>query len=351
MTDGPAPDTEGIDTEGVTRWFVDNIREFSPPLEFDLVAGGRSNLTFRVEDAGGHAWALRRPPVAHVLPTAHDMEREHRLISCLGATDVPVPVARGLCTDTAVTGAPFYVMEFVDGYVLRDASDAEAALDEQARHTAGVSMAETLARIHAVDIDASGLGDLAKREQYAQRQLKRWLSQFEASSVEGLETTGIVREAHRRLSAGVPEQKDAALVHGDYRLDNVVIGPDGRVRAVLDWEICTLGDPMADVGLLMVYWNEPGEQAVIAGVTPTSVEGFPRRDEMRKLYAEASGRNLGSLDFWVAFGYWKLACILQGVYRRYLGGAAAGDRSGVDGLAVMIGELAQRALDTMDGTA
>jgi len=340
---------EGIDEAHVTDWFQTFVNGATPPLDFALVAGGRSNLTYRVTDAAGNAWALRRPPISHVLPTAHDMAREFKILSSLGPTEVPVPEVRGLCQDNEVNGAPFYVMEFIDGFVLRDAKATTDALDEKARHSAGVSVAETLAQIHAVDIDAVGLGDFARRDGYATRQLKRWLGQFESSPVEGLDTAGIVRSAHDRLAATVPEQKSTTIVHGDYRLDNVVIGQDGLVRAVLDWEICTLGDPMADVGLLMVYWNEPGEKSVITGVTPTAVAGFPDRAEMRQRYAAVSGRDLGSLDFWVAFGYWKLACILQGVFHRYAGGAAAGDRSGVDGMGPMVIELAQTALTVMDG--
>ena len=344
------PDTvEGIDVVRVTEWFCKNVEATVPPLDFSLVAGGRSNLTYRVTDSEGNAWALRRPPISHVLPTAHDMAREHRVMSSLGPTDVPVPRTCGLCQDVEVNGAPFYVMEFVDGFILRDAALVESALDESGRRTAGESMADTLAALHAVDVDEIGLGDFAKRDGYAARQLKRWLAQFESSPVEGLDTEGAVRAAHERLAAQIPEQTETTIVHGDYRLDNVVIGNDGRVRAVLDWEICTLGDPMADVGLLMVYWNEPGERAVIAGVTPTAVAGFPNRSEMKRRYAGASGRDLSSLDFWVAFGYWKLACILQGVFHRYSGGAAAGDRSGIDGVGPMVLELATTALDVIEG--
>ena len=221
-----------------------------------------------------------------------------------------------------MNGAPFYVMEFVDGFILRDAHSVEQSLSEPQRRTAGESMADTLAKLHAVDVDEVGLGDFARRDGYIVRQLKRWMSQYESSPVEGFDSAGVVHSAHDRLAAAIPEQLGVSIVHGDYRLDNVVIGPDGHVRAVLDWEICTLGDPLADVGLLMVYWTEAGERAVIQGVTPTAVPGFPNRAEMRQRYAAVSGRDLSSLDFYVAFGYWKLACILQGVYHRYMGGAA-----------------------------
>jgi aminoglycoside phosphotransferase (APT) family kinase protein len=340
-------DVEGIDVEQVGKWFGENIAGIEPPLHFELIAGGRSNLTYRVTDDSGRQYALRRPPRSHVLPTAHDMAREYRVISALGPTVVPVPVTFGLCEDEAVNGRPFYVMEFVEGHIVRDAATAETALDHDSRRRAGESMADTLAALHAVDVDAVGLGDFAKREGYIERQLRRWYEQFRNSAVDGVDTTTIISAVHDRLAADIPPQVGTAIVHGDYRLDNSVLGPDGSVRAVLDWEICTLGDALADLGLLMVYWTEPGDEAAILGVTPTTVPGFPSRTEVCDRYQAASGRDLGRLDFYVAFGYWKLACILQGVYARYVGGAAAGDRSSVEGFAASIVRLAEMAENTL----
>jgi len=342
-------DVEGIDVERVGKWFTDNIAGVEPPFHFELIAGGRSNLTYRVTDGAGRPFALRRPPRSHVLPTAHDMAREYRVISALGPTTVPVPVTYGLCEDEAVNGRPFYVMEFVNGHIVRDAETAERDLDLDARHRAGESIADTLAALHAVDVDAVGLGDFAKREGYIERQLRRWYEQFRNSPVDGVDTTTVISAIHDQLAADIPPQVGAAIVHGDYRLDNTVLGPDGSVRAVLDWEICTLGDPLADLGLLMVYWTEAGDEAALLGVTPTTVPGFPGRAEIRARYQAASGRDIGRLDFYVAFGYWKLACILQGVYARYVGGAAAGDRSSIEGFAtsiVRLAEMAQRTLDS-----
>jgi len=345
---GPAR-VEGIDVPNVEGWFAEHVPGVALPLTFELIAGGRSNLTFRVTDAGGRRYALRRPPLSHVLPTAHDMTREYRVISALGDTAVPVPRTYGLCEDVEVNERPFYVMEFVDGHIVRDAETARTALTEAARHRAGRSLAETLAALHAVDVDEVGLADFAKRDGYIERQLRRWYEQFRNSQVDGVDTASIVGEVHDRLAADIPPQEGAAIVHGDYRLDNTVLGDDGSVRAVLDWEICTLGDPLADVGLLMVYWTEAGDQAAaLLGVTPTTVPGFATRADIKSWYAERSGRDLSRLDFYVAFGYWKLACILQGVYARYVGGAAAGDRSSVDGFArsvVMLAETARSALD------
>jgi aminoglycoside phosphotransferase (APT) family kinase protein len=194
-----------------------------------------------------------------------------------------------------------------------------------------------------VDVDAVGLGDLGKREGYVRRQLERWHGQFDQSQIPDVERVKVVDEVYERLSAQVPEQQGTAIVHGDYRLDNTVLGDDGAVRAVLDWEICTLGDPLADVGLLMVYWSEPGDVRTALGVSPTTVPGFPSREEMRSRYAERSGREVGALDFYVAFGYWKLACILQGVRHRYAAGAAGGDRTGVERFGEQVQLLADSA--------
>ena len=342
--------TEGIDAERVERWFGDNIAGVEAPLTFELIAGGRSNLTYRVTDGGGRRYALRRPPLSHVLPTAHDMAREYRVITALGPTVVPVPVTFGLCQDEAVNGRPFYVMEFVDGHIVRDAPTAERELDLDARRRAGESMADTLAALHAVDVDAVGLGDFGKREGYIERQLRRWDEQFRNSTVEGAETATIINAVHDKLAADIPPQVGTAIVHGDYRLDNSVLGDDGSVRAVLDWEICTLGDPLADLGLLMVYWTEAGDEAAILGVTPTTVPGFPGRAEVRARYQSASGRDISRLDFYVAFGYWKLACILQGVYARYVGGATAGDRSSVEGFADSVVRLAEMGMRTLESS-
>jgi aminoglycoside phosphotransferase (APT) family kinase protein len=332
---------EGIDVEKVTAWFDANIDGATPPLTFELIAGGRSNLTFTVTDAAGHEFVLRRPPTSHVLPTAHDMGREFRIISALGPTPVPVAPALGFCDDEAVNGRPFYVMGYVDGHILRDAITVEKVLDVDGRRTAGESLVDVMADIHAVDVDAVGLGELGRREGYIERQLKRWYGQFQKSGEELGRTVPLVDEMHAFLSQRVPEQGPAAIVHGDYRLDNTMLGDDGHVKAVLDWEICTLGDPLADVGLLMVYWADPGDDNVLLGMAPTAVEGFLTREQLRARYAERSGRDVSSLDFYVSFGYWKLACILEGVYARYAGGAMGGDRSGFDGFGEQVVRLAE----------
>ncbi len=308
----------GVDEARVTAWLAEHTPPLQPPLRFDLVAGGRSNLTYLVTDDAGRRVVLRRPPTSHVLATAHDMAREHRIISALAGSGVPVPEALALCTDAEVNGAPFYVMAFAEGHVLRTAEQA-AVLPEPARRAAGEDLVDVLARLHEVDVDAVGLGDLGRHDGYLQRQLKRWHGQFERSQEQERQAgvhrpADLVSEVHARLVAAAPEQQGVAVVHGDYRLDNTVVGDDGRVQAVLDWELCTLGDPLADVGILLAYWSESPDAA-------TGTAGFPTRDALAARYAAASPLDLSVLPYYVAFAHWKLACIVEGVYVRYATGA------------------------------
>ncbi|MBV8385168.1 MAG: phosphotransferase family protein [Acidimicrobiia bacterium] len=336
---------EGIDVEHVTKWFEDHVEGVQPPLGFELVAGGRSNLTFRVDDTAGASWVLRRPPLGSILPTAHDMSREYKVISALGPTPVPVPRTFGLCEDEAVNEKPFYVMEYVEGHILRDAQTTERVLGEKERRAAGESLVDVLADLHAVDIDAVGLGDFGRRDGYIERQLKRWHTQFDKSKSREIPA---VEEVYQELLGTVPEQGPATIVHGDYRLDNTMLGEDGHVRAVLDWEICTLGDPLADVGLLMVYWADPGDNTSALLSAPTALDGFLRRAEIAERYAQRSGRDLSRLDFYVAFGYWKLACILEGVYARYKAGHGGGDLGAFEAFGdhvVLLAETAKNAVD------
>jgi aminoglycoside phosphotransferase (APT) family kinase protein len=326
VTDANEPQdhsVEGVDAAPVTEWIQAHAPAVSPPLDFELITGGHSNLTFRVTDTAGRRWVLRRPPLAQVLATAHDMGREHRIISALAPTDVPVAPTIGLCTDDAVNGAPFYVMDFVDGLVVRDASIAEG-LTREVRRTASESIVDVLAHIHRVDLDAVGLSDLGRHDSYIERQLKRWYGQFEKSKTREVPE---LDQVYAELSARVPEQGAATIVHGDYRLDNCMVAPDGSIMAVLDWELCTLGDPLADLGLLMVYWTDPDDPSPAGISGATALDGFLRRSELLERYAATSGRDLSAIDYYVAFGYWKLACIIEGVYARYRGGAM-GHRGG-----------------------
>ena len=338
------PEVAGVKTGPVTTWFEANVADVAPPLAFDLITGGRSNLTFKVTDASDNRWVLRRPPLGHVLATAHDMVREHRIISALADTDVPVAPAIGICTDEAVNDAPFYVMDFVDGLILRD-GNAASQVSPAVRSRCGHSIAENLAKIHAVDVDAVGLGDLGRKENYIERQLKRWNGQFEKGRTREVPE---VTEAFNRLSAEIPPQREATIVHGDYRLDNTMIDAEGEVIAVLDWEICTLGDPMADLGLLMVYWTEADDPFAALPGAATALEGFPSRTEVVEAYVAASGREVGDLHYFQAFGYWKLACILEGVYTRYKAGAMGNDGADAEVFGSVVTLLAQGALASLD---
>lgn len=333
---------EGIDADRVTAWLADRVA-LRPPLRFELITGGHSNLTYTVTDADDRRWVLRRPPLKQVLATAHDMAREHRIQAALADTDVPVPPLVGLCEDEDVNGAPFYVMHHVDGVVVRDLPTAERFTVAQ-RGTAGRSLIEVLARIHAVDVDAVGLGDLGRRDGYIERQLKRWHGQLEKSRTRDLPT---MDQVHADLLAAVPPQGPATIVHGDYRLDNCMLGPDGTVAAVLDWEICTLGDPLADVGLLCVYWADRDDPVAAGLGGATTAEGFPTRAELVAAYGERSGRDLSDIGYYVAFGYWKLACIIEGVYARYAGGAMGARSEGAEAFALMVDQLAERARDAV----
>jgi aminoglycoside phosphotransferase (APT) family kinase protein len=278
------------------------------------------------------------------------MGREYRLIHALQDTPVPVPKSIGLCQDDDVNGAPFYVMEFVEGSIVRDAETAEKIFTREQRQHAGESIVDTLAAIHAVNLKDVGLDDLARHEGYIERQLKRWHSQFQASAAENKREVPVIDEMHDFLASRIPDQGPAAIVHGDYRLDNCMLGFDNHIAAVLDWEICTLGDPMADLGLLAVYWTDPGDSMVALATSPTAADGFLRRDEVMERYAARSGRDMSCLGFYIAFGYWKLACILEGVYARYVGGNMGTDATGFEMFGQQVVALAEHAREALEAS-
>ncbi len=354
-SDSSPGDIPGIDVAAVTEWLVANVDGVVAPFTFGLIAGGKSNLTYGATDAAGRRLVLRRPPLSHVLASAHDMGREHRLITALRDTDVPVPATRGLCTDVDVNGAPFFVMDFVDGSILREPSEVEAQFDENARRAIGHDLIDVLAAIHAVDIDAVGLGDLARREGYVARQLKRWSSQFEQSQAQQRDA-GLVIPAygldtvHAALAARIPPQGPATIVHADYRLDNTMIGHDARVSAVLDWELCTLGDPLADLGTFIMYWHDPEHPApLLDTVSVTAIPGFPARAELIERYAAASGRDVAMLPYFVAFAMWRLACIMDGVRARFAAGAMGDTTHDADDeIVASVLATAQRAQEALE---
>lgn len=333
----------GIERGPVSDWLAANIPGAVPPFRFAVIAGGNSNLTYRVTGADGSDTALRRPPLSRVLATAHDMVREFRVISALGETGVPVPPALGLCEEPEVNGAPFYVMGFVEGTVPHDVG-AGAEIPPGERRAAAESAVDALAALHALSPEEVGLGELGRREDYVARQIRRWARQWEAVRQREIPE---MEEARARLQARIPPQERHSIVHGDFRWGNLIVD-GGRVRAVVDWELCTLGDPLADVGYLANDWAGPDEEA--QWVEPvTKLDGFPDREEMLSRYARAAGCDLSRIGFYRAFQHWRLGAILEGVYSRYRHGAR-GDAAEADlpALAAAVPRLAQAALTQLD---
>jgi aminoglycoside phosphotransferase (APT) family kinase protein len=331
----------GIAIDSVTDWLCGRLPELQPPLAFTRIGDGQSNLTFRVGDGAGRRIVLRRPPLGEILASAHDVVREHRILTALHPTGFPVPRTIGVCEDASVTGAPFYAMEHVDGHVLGRLADAER-LDVDTRAEAGRQIAGTLAQLHEIDLDAVGLSDFRRSESLISRQLRRWRRQWEASRTRD---SADVDEVGAWLEARMPEERETVLLHGDYHLHNFVLRADGRLRAVLDWELCTAGDPLADVGQMVAYWNELRSPDGFFREPVAGAEGFPDADTLAALYASAAGRDVGALRYWVAFAYWKIAIIIEGVYRRWLNDPENGSDAGslapaVDRLAALSREAA-----------
>jgi aminoglycoside phosphotransferase (APT) family kinase protein len=334
----------GIDVDSVTAWMTEHVSGIEPPLSFTRVGEGQSNLTYRVRDSGGCVVVLRRPPTGEILATAHDMGREHRVLTGLASADMPVPHPLAMCEDGAVTGAPFYVMEHVEGLVLSTVAAAES-IGADARARVGTSLVETLARLQTTDLDATGLAEMRRPGSYASRQLRRWRRQWEASRTRDLPVVDRVAD---RLEASVPEETEVTIVHGDYHLLNTIVGPEGEVRAVVDWELCTVGDPLADLGLTMAYWNELGRPAAEARhlfrEPITQLDGFSSAENLASEYERVRGRDVSALPFWVSFAYWKIAVIAEGVYRRWLDNPTSGTEPEHIGAAVeRLAELADRA--------
>ena len=332
--------SELIDIEKVSAWIVERA-DVEDPLTFELIAGGRSNMTFTVYDGETPKFVLRRPPTGPLLPSAHDMAREYRLMDALSGSHVPVPSMVGLCQDDAVNGRDFYVMQFVDGIVVRDI-DIGSSFSETTRKTMSESLVATLIALHEVDIDSVGLGDLAKRTGYIQRQVKRWTGQWQSSRTRDLPIVDAVAE---KLMAQMPEPNPTAIAHGDYRLSNCMVDADGHVVAVLDWELCTLGEPMADLGGLLGYWHDPAETDPTGDSETTGLAGFLTQEEIADLYSEGSGVAKDSINYYRAFAQWRLACIAEGVYARYLAGQQGDQDEDIDleRMNASVGERAERA--------
>ncbi|KOU10066.1 acyl-CoA dehydrogenase [Streptomyces sp. NRRL F-4707] len=310
------------------------------PLSGRLIEGGRSNLTYAVSD-GTARWVVRRPPLGHVLATAHDMRREHRVISALHPTDVPVPRPVLLCEDEEVLGAPFYVMEFVEGTPYRTAEQL-APLGPGRTRAAVLNLVDTLVGLHAVDPAEVGLADFGRPEGFLDRQLRRWAKQLDASRDRDL--AGI-DELHATLGRKLPRSPAPTVVHGDYRLDNVLIGgEDDEIRAVLDWEMSTLGDPLTDLGLLVMYSSPLGMPDSPVSTT-AQAPGHPAPDELVERYAARSGRDVSTVAWYTAFAWFKLAVILEGIHYRYTLGQTVG--RGFDRIGDLVPVFIEHGLTTL----
>ncbi|MFJ4653202.1 phosphotransferase family protein [Nocardia sp. NPDC088792] len=327
-----ASELPGLDLDKLTDWLAVERPDLAKgPLRGRLIAGGKSNLTYEISD-GATAFVLRRPPLGHVLATAHDMAREHRVISALAGTDVPVPDTYALCEDIEIIGAPFYLMELVVGTPYRTAAQLEK-LGADRTTTVSTGLIDTLAALHTVDPAAVGLGDFGRPEGFLERQVRRWKKQLDASYSRELPSAV---ELHELLAERQPPESAARIVHGDYRLDNVLIDDRDRVAAVLDWEMATLGDPLTDIGLLLVYQRMG--QRHIPGVTDVAAApGFLPETEMLDRYARLAGRDLTHIGFYVALASFKLAVIAEGIYYRFIHGQTVG--SGFDGVGDMVDPL------------
>lgn len=336
-------DPTGLDLAAVTGW-IDATRPGlrRGPLTARQLTGGLSNLTYELTD--GHSrWALRRPPLGHALPTAHDMEREYRILSALHGTTVPVPPPVAVCADREVLGVPFYLMGFVDGVVLDRPPVLDRVTPAQAARSGRLLM-DTLLALHDLAPDAVGLGELGRPEGFLPRQLRRWTTQWQSSATRSVpELDALVAG----LGSTVPAPSPAGIVHGDYRLTNVIYTPDvDRIAAVVDWEMATLGDPLTDLGLLVVYHQLSADGGfVMPRLAPD--RGFAPPEELVARYAQGSDRDLGTLPWYVAFGWFKLAVIAEGIHARHLAGLTVG--AGFEQIGTWVPHLLGRGLAELSG--
>ncbi|UFS98556.1 phosphotransferase family protein [Nocardia huaxiensis] len=330
-----------LNLPALQRYFDSRVPETAGPLNATLITGGKSNLTYRISD-GVHDWVLRRPPLGPLTPTAHDMAREYRIVAALRDTSVPVARAVARCEDTDVMGVPFAVVSFVPGRSLQSGSDAAKLSGEEAR-TCALALIDTLAALHQVDYNTIGLHEFGRPAGYLERQVKRWRGQWDRVATRELPTLDRLADA---LRTSLPPQAGETLVHGDYRLDNTILSPDlTRIVAVVDWEMATLGDPLADLGLLQVYWDPRSEPVLGVRHAPSANPGFPSADALAERYAWATGYDLDRLPFYRALGYFKLAVIAEGIHQRYVAGKTVGTGFATIGSAVPL--LLDAGLETL----
>jgi aminoglycoside phosphotransferase (APT) family kinase protein len=340
MATGDAP--PGLALDALGRWFAAEVPGAGSRLHATLIAGGKSNLTYRVTD-GEHEWIVRRPPLGHVLATAHDMAREFRVMSALRDTDVPVPHAYAMCTDASVIGSEFYVMERCAGTPYRRA-DELVPLGPARTRVISERLVDTLAALHAVSPEAVGLGDFGRPDGFLARQVERWKKQLAASYTRDLPAAD---ELHARLAATVPPTSATGIVHGDFRLDNVLVDAGDEVTAVLDWEMATLGDPLTDLALMLVYLRL-GASGVGDVSDVSAAPGFLTEDAVIERYARGSDRDLSGFGFYLGLAAFKLAAILEGIHYRHLHGQTVG--AGFDGIGEAIHPLLDAGLAALDPT-
>jgi aminoglycoside phosphotransferase (APT) family kinase protein len=337
----------GLDLDALERYLGPKVGGLAGALRGEVIAGGRSNLTYIVDD-GQRRFVVRRPPLAHVLPTAHDMAREYRVLAALQGTGIPVPGVIALCEDESIIGARFYVMEWIDGHVVRDSLPVEFPDTTATRQAMSSALVATLLQLHRIDPEAVGLADFGHPEGFLARQVRRWWQQWEASKTRDLPS---IEELRRRLDETVPIQSAPGIVHGDYRLDNVMYAPadPGRIVAVIDWEMCTIGDPLCDLGLLCVYWADDALEAAartLHGRAITVEDGFYKRKDLLRDYAAGTQRDLSSLDWYIALGAYKLAIIAEGITARFLMGMTVGE--GFETMGEMVPAIVQGGLEALD---
>ncbi len=322
----------GLDLACFGPWLRANLAGLQGDLSARLVTGGKSNLTYEVTD-GTTTWIVRRPPLGHVLATAHDMAREYRVMRALSGTAVPVPATHLICEDDSVIGAPFYVMARVAGTPYRHAAELES-LGSQRTRTIALRLMETLATLHEVDPGSVGLADFGRPEGYVHRQLSRWGKQMAASQTRDLPAA---ERLYELAAAAIPEEQPGTIVHGDFRLDNVLFDGDDRLTAVLDWEMSTLGDPLADLSVMLMYGRVSQAQGSAEVSDVTHAAGYPDEDELVQRYAERTGRDVSHLGFYLGLAAYKLAAILEGIHYRHIHGQTVGP--GFDGLSERVDVL------------
>ena len=323
----------GFDVATIDAW-LPTVTDVTPPIEWRRLSGGHSNLTYTLSDSAGREFVIRRPPQGVLLPKAHDMWREFRIMKGLWPTPVPVAQPIAYCDDRAVAETHFYVMGKSEGAALYSGAAVEAWLDVPARRHAGEAFVDVLAALHSIDPSDVGLDDLGRHDGYVARQLSTWYRAWNAQIEHAQHDDGRVHQLHDLLSARIPEQRSVRVVHGDYGPHNALFSHQGDVIAVLDWELATLGDPLVDFAYSINAWVEPGDDGVYGADPPTALAGFPSRQQLIDRYAATTGADLSNLNYYRALNSWKVACILHGVYARYQAGQKSTEGVDVGGVFV-----------------